>query len=119
MEDAIAAMCAFAAKGKLGTFTIELRPPGDEFLNALRRLLDQDLCGLGITQAITSIQGVLQVQADFIFVAERRCDPALRVLRAGIRDLTFSQHQHTSGGRQLNGRAQSGDPGSDDEKVNL
>jgi hypothetical protein len=40
-------------------------------------------------------------------------------LRAGIGDFAFRQHKHTSGWRKLNGCAQSGDSGSDDEKINL
>src|SRR5690349_18475273 len=119
MENSIAAMRAFAPEGEFGAFAIKLRAPGDQLFNALGRFLDKDLCRLGIAEPIPRVERVLQVKADLVLVAERRSYAALRILRAGICDLAFRQHQDASGGRKLNGRAQSGDSGSNDEKVSL
>src|SRR5689334_11878782 len=102
MKDAIATVRALASKGKFGGLAVELSAPGNQLLDALRRLFYQNLGGFGIAQAVSGIERVLQVEADLVLVTQRRSDPALRVLRAGVGDLAFGQDQHTSSGRKLN-----------------
>ena len=72
---------AFAGESELGGFAIESRSPGDQLLNTLRAFFHQDAGGFRIHQAVAGRKGVLQVQADLIFIAESDCDPALRILR--------------------------------------
>ncbi len=112
-------MGAFASKGKLGAFAVELRAPPDQFFDPFRSILDQDLRGVGIAKPIAGVERVLQVQADFVFVAEGRGDPALRQLCARIRNFALGKHKNAPGGGQFNGGAQSGNSGADDEKISF
>jgi hypothetical protein len=59
----------------------------------------------------------LQVQADFIFIAERRGDATLRKLRVGVGNFALGEHRHSSRRRKLDGSSQSGNSRSDDQKI--
>src|SRR6185437_2295162 len=98
MQDAVPAVRALATESEFGTVAVELRGPGDEFLDPFRGIFDQDFCCFRIAETVACIQRVLQVQADFILVAERRRNASLRILRTGIRDLAFREYQHTTRG---------------------
>src|SRR6185437_4147118 len=117
VQNAVAAVRAFTTESEFGTVAVELRSPGDEFLDPFGGVLDQNFCCFRIAETVACIQRVLQVQADFILVAERRSYPALRILRAGIGDLAFREHQHTTRGSEFDRRAQPCDSSADDEKV--
>ena len=101
VQDAIAAVCAFASKRELGTFAIELRSPRDQLLNAFWSIFDEDLGRFGVAQAVARIQSVLQVQTDLVFIAERCGNPALRVLSVGVAELIFRENENTPGGSQV------------------
>src|SRR5258708_17111726 len=119
MQNAIAAVSAFAPKGELGSVAIKLSTPRDQLLNALRGFFDEDLGGLGIAEAIAGIQGVLQMQADFIFVAESGSNASLGVLRAGVSDLPLGENEHAASWSQFNCRAQSGHSRANNQKTNF
>src|SRR5712691_2183674 len=70
MQDAVPAVRPFAAKYELGAVATALRAPGDQLLDARRPLFHQDFHRIGIAQAVAGTERVLQMQADFIFVAE-------------------------------------------------
>ena len=85
-------MRAFASKGQLSAFAIELRPPRDQFFDALGGVFHQHPGGFWIAQAITRIQSILQMQADFVLVTKRGSDPALRELGAGRSHIAFDEN---------------------------
>src|SRR6266568_1370506 len=69
MKNAIAAVRAFTSKGQLSAFAIELRSPRDQFFDAPRGIFHQYPCRFWIAKTIARIQGILQMQTDFVFVA--------------------------------------------------
>ena len=69
MQYAIAAMRRLARKRQLCSFAIKLRAPVDQLLNTLRTFLHQDVRCFNIYDSVTGIDRVLQMQADFIFIA--------------------------------------------------
>src|SRR5206468_534338 len=75
-----------------GAFAVKLRSPSNQFFDSLRCILYQNFCSFRIAQAVASAECVLQMKADFIFIAERRRDSTLRILCAGVRDLPLNQH---------------------------
>ncbi len=108
VQNPVPAVRALVAKNQLRSLAVKLRSPCDQFLAPRRSFFHQNLDRLGITQTIPGTQRVLEVQSDFIFVAQSRCDPSLRRLGIGIGYLFFRQHQHPSRRRQFDGRAQTG-----------
>ncbi len=49
VQYARAAVSAFAGESELGAFTVKLRAPGDEFLDALGTFFHEDAGGFGLT----------------------------------------------------------------------
>src|SRR5579862_1056427 len=92
--------------------------PGEQFLNALRALFDQQLDGRQVVESVSCIEGALQVQADFVFITEPG-GFALGIGRLKIWDFLLGKNEYTSGLRQLNGRAQPGHTGADHYEVGL
>src|SRR3954469_17492470 len=119
MQDAVAAVRAFAREDQLAAGPVELRSPGDQLFNAGGTFLDEDLGGVDVAEAIAGVKRVLEVQADLIFIAERGGDSALRILGRRFRDFFLGEHEHAPGFGQFNGRAQSGNAGADNNEVHL
>ena len=118
MQHAVPAVRPFASEHELGAVAIELRAPGNQLLDARRPLFHQDFHRIGITQAIAVAESVLQVQADFIFVAERG-NSTLGILRVGVGNFFFRQHEHTTSFRQFNRGPQARDTSADHYEVGL
>ena len=116
-EDAAPAVCSFPGERKPFADFVELRPPGDQFLNPFRSFFHQDSHGLATTEAVTGFQRIGEMAADVVFFAERHRDATLGIHGVAFQGMPFGQHQHTPGAAQFNGRAQPGDAASDDEKV--
>ncbi len=66
-----------ARKRQLGSGAVKFRAPFDELRDVFRTFFHKQRNSLGAAQAIASIDRVLLVQPDFIFVGERHGDPAL------------------------------------------
>jgi len=94
MQNAVVEVRAFASEDQPGAVAAELRAPGDQFVNALRPLLNQSLDRGGIAQTVAGLERPLQVQADFIFVAERGRRAALRGGCLEVRGFIFCQQEH-------------------------
>src|SRR5215470_3275976 len=77
VQNPITAVRALATECQLCTFAIELRAPRNQLLNSLRCVLDQNTRRCWIAQPVAGIQRVLEMQADFIFVAKRRGNSSL------------------------------------------
>jgi hypothetical protein len=117
VQNAIAAVRSFAAERQFGAFAIELSTPANQLFNSLWSILNQNARRIGIAKTIAGVECVLQVQADFIFVAECGGNAALRELGAGVCNFAFYQHEHAARWGKLDCGTQSGDSGADHQKI--
>ena len=117
VQNAIAAMRAFTSKSELGALAVKFGAPLNEFLDAPGGVLDEGFGSFNIAQAVAGDESVLQVQADFVFIAEGGGNSALGELGIGIGNLTLGEDGHASRGRQFDGGTESGDASSDDQKI--
>ena len=108
VQHAVAAVCAFAGEGDLGAGAVELGAPLDQLFDARRTFFDQHARGFFVDQAVAGLQRVFQMQPNFIVVAERGGDSALRILRIGLGDFALCQTQHPAGRRKFHRGAQAG-----------
>src|SRR6185369_621355 len=97
MQDAVAAVSAFAREREFGPITIELRSPRYQLFDPLRAFFNEDAGSLLIDEPVPRHQRVLQVKADLVFVAERGGDATLRILRCRFLDFQFGKDEHSSG----------------------
>ena len=119
VEDAGAAVRGFAGKGELGAGPIEFGTPFDKLGDVLGAFFDEKRDRFGAAEAVTGVEGVLLVQADFIFVAEGHGDAALRPGGSRIAESGLGEHQDTAGGTELDGGAQTGNTRPDYSKVSV
>src|SRR3954463_13058670 len=117
VQDAVSAMRAFPGEGQLGPIPIELGTPLNELFDAAGPFLDQNLGRLRVTQSIAGGESVLQVQADFIFIAERSGDSTLSPVRRGISHLLLCENDYAPSGGEFHSCAQAGNSGSDDDEI--
>lgn len=108
VENTGAAVCCFAREGEFRSGAIEFRAPFDQLRDVLRAFFDQKRNGLGAAQTVPGRQGVLFVQADFVFVAERYRNAALCPRGGGIAERGFRENQNAAGTAEFDGRAQTG-----------
>ena len=92
--------------------------PGNQFINPLLALLQQQFDCRHIAQAVARVERVLQVQTDIVFIAQPR-GLALGIDCGEIRDFLLVEKKNAPRGSQFNGRAQSGDTGAYDNKIGL
>src|SRR5215472_4066299 len=57
------------------------------------------------------------MKADFVLIAQRRGNSALRILRVGFSDLAFGETKNTSIGGKLHRSTQAGDAGAHNDEV--
>ena len=119
MQDAVTAVRRLARKRQLGSFAIKLRSPIDQLLDTLRTFFHQDVRCFDVHESVTGVNRVLQVQADFIFVAQCDGDSTLGILRGRFSQFLLGQHQHFAGFSQSNGRAQPRNACADNYEVHL
>ncbi len=109
VQHAVAAVRAFAGEGDLAAGPIELCAPLDQLLDANGTFFDEHPCGCFVTEAVTGFKGIVEMQADFVVIAERGCDTTLGVLSVRFRDFALGQAQDPSRRRQFNRGAQTRD----------
>ena len=117
VQNAGPAVRRFARERQLRAGAIEFGPPLDQLRDVLRTFFHQQRNGFGAAQSVAGLDGVLLVQADFVFVAEGHRDAALRPGRGGIAQIGLGQDQHAARGAELDCGAQPGDSGPDDNIV--
>ena len=117
VQDTRAAVRTLTGERQLGPGAVEFRSPGNQLLDALGAFLHQHLGRFGVAEAVAGVERVLKVEADFVFVAEGRGNPALGILGVGFRQLAFGEHEHTSGGGELDGGPQTGHTSSHDYEI--
>ncbi len=119
MQHPVAAVRAFARECQLGSLAVELRAPLDELLNRRGAFLHQRAHRRAVAQAVSRVQRVPLVQFHLIVVAQSDGDPALRIFGGGFPEAVLRHHQHLARLGQLDGGAQPGHSGSNDEKVRI
>lgn len=112
-------MGAFAGKHELAILAVEGGSPVEEFFDALRALFDEDASGFGIDETVAGCDGVFVMERDIFVSAEGDGDAALGVGGVGFGELFFGDDEDRAFARKTRGRAETGDSGADDEKINL
>ena len=79
----------------------------------------QDARGLFIAQAVAGLQRVVQMQADFIFVAQGRRDTALRVLRVGSVTSCLARHSTRPAEASSHRSSQTCNAGANNDEVGI
>ena len=119
VQDAAAAVGAFAREGQTPAIAVELGAPVDQLLDGGGTFFDQRVHGAAIAQTVAGGERVLLVQLHFVVVAERHGDAALRVLGRGFVQRVLGDHQHLARLRQFDGRAQPGHASADDKEIRI
>src|SRR5438132_11958862 len=84
MQNARTAMSGFPREGQLRTGSVEFGAPFNELRDVFGTFFDKQRHRFGPAKAVACVNGVLLVEADLVFVAERDGDAALRPGRGGI-----------------------------------
>jgi hypothetical protein len=119
VQNATAAVRGFPRKRQLCAVAVKLCAPVYEFLNALRPFFHQHVGSVSIYDPVACLDCVLQMQADFIFVAQSYGDPALSILRVRLSQFLLGQDQHFAGLSQRDCSAQSGNTGPDNNEIHV
>jgi hypothetical protein len=120
VEDAVAAVRAFAGEGELRVFTffaIEFGAPADEVLYGGWALLDKGVDGVLVAESVAGVEGVVFVERDLVIVAERDGDAALGVFGRRLAQGVLGHDENGSGLRQFDCGTETGDAGANDQKV--
>src|ERR1700760_2185736 len=96
MKNARAAVGCLAGEGKFTAGTGEFGTPLDQLRYILRAFFYEELNGLRIGQTVASVQCVLLMQRDLIFVAERDSNAALCVRRGRFIQVGFCEDEYTA-----------------------
>ena len=80
VNDAAVAVPAFAGESELPVLLVELRAPGDEFLDLVRRFADDQFDHLAVAQPVARDERVLDVVLEAVFRRQhaRECRPGRR-----------------------------------------
>ena len=107
-------------KAILRSRAIELACPTRSALRCAAGLLPPDTRRpLRCTSPSPAFKRVFQVQADFIFVAERGGDSALGILRVRLGDFALGEAEDAAGGRKFHRSAETGDARAYDDEIGL
>jgi 3-dehydroquinate synthase len=109
----------FTRKGQFGASPVELGAPGNEFMDPVRPLFDEHARGPFVHQTITGNNGVVQMQADLVFVTEHDGNPALRILSGRFSEFLFGKHEHPASIGKRDRCTQAGDSGSDHNEISM
>src|SRR5208283_2027438 len=119
VEDAGTAVGGFTGEGELGAGAIKFGAPFDDLSDVLGAFFDEESDGVGAAQAVAGVEGVLFVEADFVYVAESDGDAALGVSGGGFGKIGLGEDQDGAGLAELDGGAHARDSGTDDEVIGL
>ena len=118
-QDTASAVRAFCGKGKLSADLVKFRAPGDEFLNTCRPFLYQDARRVFPTKLMSGPNRIGEMQVHIIFGLQGNGDASLGVHGVALEPAAFCHNEDMPETSQLNRRAQSRNPASDDEKIGL
>jgi hypothetical protein len=127
VDDAVAGVPALPAQIERRA---DLRPPGlpsvlkptpmvHQFPNSLGAAGDHLVDHVRIAQAVTGIQGILDVQVEGVLLAKDGCDAALGEVGVAVHRLLFGDDGHGSAVGHLEGKHQSGDAAANYQNIGL
>jgi len=91
VEDAGTAVSGFAGEGELGAGTINFGAPYDELGNVPGAFFDEESNGIWVAETVAGGEGVLLVEADFVFVAESDGGATAGVGGGGFGEIGFGE----------------------------
>ncbi len=120
VQNAVAAVGAFASEGQCAFAPVEFRAPVDQFLDGRGAFLRPGCrTAAAVAEAIAGVQRVLLVQFHLVVIAQGHGDAALRIFRRGFAQALFGDHQDAAGRREFDRRAHTGNAGADHQKVRI
>ena len=119
MQNTTAAVSSLASESNFGSGAIKLRAPLDELLNASRAFFHQHPRSFFVAKTIARFQRVVQVQADFVIVAQCGGDAALGVLGVRLRDFAFGEAKNPSNAGEFHRSAQTRDSSAYNDEVSF
>src|SRR5215470_16260176 len=103
VENARAAVCGLARESQFGAGAIEFRAPFDELSDVLGTFFHQQGYRFRPAESVAGSDGVLLVQADFVFVAEGNGDATLRICSCGFAQVGFCKDKNGARGAEFDG----------------
>ena len=119
VEDAGEGVGSFAGAGEFSVFCVKGGAPLDELGDADGALGDESLCGRAVDEAVASVDGVFQVEADVLVALHGDGDTSLGVVGVGLGDGFLGGDEDVAMACELDGGAEAGDARADDEIVRL
>src|SRR6185437_9482546 len=119
VEDAVAAVRAFAGEQQLRSPPVESGAPFDQLLNGGGSVLNQRSNGVDVTQAVSRVESVLFVKIDLVIVVQGGGDSALRIFRRGLAKAVFCDYKHAARGGELDGGPQACHTCSDHNEIRV
>ena len=114
-----AGMRTFLGEGQLRSVAVKLGAPFDELLDGRRTLLDQPPHRFRVAQSVSGGDCVLLMKRDLVLVAQSHRHATLGVLGGGLFERIFGDDKYLAGLGEIDGRAKSGDAGSNDQKIGI
>ena len=109
VEYTVAAVSPLARKSQLAAFAIELRAPGDQFLDGSRPFVHQGVDGLRVAETIARVERVLFMERHFVVIVQCSGDSALRVLGRRLAQRILGDYENGAMRGEFNGGAEAGD----------
>jgi len=118
VEDAIAGVGAFAGEHEVAGFAIEVGPPAQKLFDTERSFFDEDARGFAVDEAVSGVDGVVEVEGNVFLTAEGNGNASLCVPGVRLGEGFFGDDQHTGAiGSQADGGAQPRHTRANDDEV--
>jgi hypothetical protein len=117
VHDAAMAVPALATEHQLALLRVEVRAPGDQLANVLRRLADHHLDNFPVAQIRSGNEGVIDVAVEVVLGIQNARDAALRERAVRLLHRVLSDHQQRQPRVDLHRSPQAGDAAPDDQHI--
>jgi hypothetical protein len=91
----------------------------NQFLDSVGSVFYEYLGSYWVAEAVAGLQRVLEMEADFVFIAQCGGDATLRPLGIRVGDLALGENRYRASGSEIDGSAQAGNSGADYQKIGL
>jgi len=119
VQNAVAAVGAFAGKQEIGALAIKSGSPLYQLLDGGGTFLDEDANRFRVTEAIARNERVLLMQFYFVIVAQRGGDSPLRIFGGRLAKAIFGNDQNAAGICEFYSRAKTRNACPDHNKIGL
>ena len=118
-QNTTAAVRRLLGEGELPADLVKLGSPGNQFLDSVRPLLDQNLDRLLPTKAAPGIQRISQMDGNIVLLAQRDRDSPLSIARTAFKRVPLGQNQHPTMSAQLDRGSKTRDAAPDHQEILL